>query len=73
MKNTVLMDENKLIEKAVGILMCDLGPVETARFLSLFPTKRTESVKRHRTWQSKLDKKIFFRQVFAPKQTSQRG
>lgn len=46
MKHTVLMDEHKLIEKAVGILMQNLGPVETSRFLSLLPAKRKESVKK---------------------------
>ena len=35
-----------------------LGPVETNRFLSLPAKKRIESVKRHRSWQSKLDKLV---------------
>jgi len=65
MKNAVLMDESKLVKKAVGVLMRDLGPVETTRFLALFPLKRTESVKRHRAWQAKLDKDAFFDKVFA--------
>ena len=67
MKQTILMDDNELIEKAVGILMRDLGPVETSRFLSMLPAKRAESVKRHRTWQSKLNKDAFFKKVFASK------
>jgi len=49
------------------VLMRELGPVETTRFLSLFPAKHTESVKRHRAWQSKLDKAAFSKQVFTSK------
>ncbi|MFH0792458.1 MAG: hypothetical protein V2A74_00335 [bacterium] len=64
MKNTVLMSEEELMRKAVGILMRDLGPVEATRFLALRSAKRTESVKRHRAWQEKLDKKAFFGEVF---------
>jgi hypothetical protein len=41
-----------------------LGPVETIRFLSLPVKKRTESVKRHREWQSQLEKEQFFNEVF---------
>ena len=65
MKDTVLMGEDELIEKAVGILMRGLGPVETSRFLALPPGKRSESVRRHRAWQAKLDKDEFFDTAFA--------
>ena len=65
MKNTVLMGEDELIEKAVGILMRGLGPVETSRFLALPPGKRSESVRRHRAWQAELDKDKFFDVAFA--------
>ena len=64
MKNTVLMSEEELMRKAVGILMRDLGPVEATRFLALRTAKRMESAKRHRAWQTKLDKKVFFDEVF---------
>ncbi len=64
MKDTVLMSEDELIEKAVGILMSGLGPVETSRFLALPAGKRIESVKRHRAWQSKLEKDEFFDTLF---------
>ena len=67
MKRTTLMDEDKLLEQGVRALMRDLGPVETPRFLALLPGKRAESVKRHRAWQSRLDKKTFFEEVFAEK------
>ncbi len=65
MKPTVLMREDELIEKAVGILMRALGPVETSRFLALPPGKRSESVKRHRAWQAKLSEDEFYDVVFA--------
>ena len=65
MKSTVLMGEDELIEKAVGILMRGLGPVETSRFLALSPGKRSESVRRHRTWQAGLNSDEFFDTVFA--------
>ena len=64
MKKIKLMDEAKLIEKAVEILMRELGPIESYRFLSLRRGKRMESLKRHRAWQRKLDAKEFFDQVF---------
>jgi hypothetical protein len=67
MKKTVLMDKETLLKKGMKVLMRELGPVETTRFLSLFPAKHTESVKRHRAWQSKLDKASFFKQVFTSK------
>jgi hypothetical protein len=67
MKKTVLMDKETLLKKRMKALMRELRPVETTRFLSLFPVKHAESVKRHRAWQSKLDKTALFKKVFAPK------
>jgi len=59
------MGEEKLLKQVVDILMEKLGPVETKRFLALPARKRIESVKRHRLWQSKLDKDKFFHDVFS--------
>ena len=67
MKQTILMDEQELIKKAISILMRELGPVETTRFLSMKKGKRIESIIRHREWQSKLDKDVFFEKVFTLK------
>ena len=67
MKNAKLMDEDKLREKAIGLLMHELGPVETARFITMRPIKRMESVKRHRLWQATLNKDEFFKTVFDEK------
>jgi hypothetical protein len=58
------MDENLLIRKGTEILLKELGPAEALRFICLHPQKRTESVKRHRQWQDKLDKDEFFNAVF---------
>ncbi len=64
MKKSQYINEDQLIKKAIDILMDKLGPVETNRFLSLPVKKRIESVKRHRLWQSRLDKDLFFEEVF---------
>lgn len=57
--------EEELIEKAVAILMRELGPVETNRFITLPQKKRVESVHRHRQWQKGLNKDEFFREIFS--------
>lgn len=64
MKQSEFLSEEALVRKAVEVLMETLGPVETTRFLSLPVKKRTESVKRHREWQSQLEKDQFFNDVF---------
>lgn len=64
MKTTKYMDEDKIIRKAINILIEELGPVEAIRFLTLPKIKRIESVKRHRKWQKLLKKDIFFDEVF---------
>ncbi len=59
------MDENLLVRKGMGILLKELGPTETLRFICLpSQKKRVESVRRHRQWQDKLDKDEFFNAVF---------
>ena len=58
------MDENMLIKKSIELLIDNLGPVETIRFLNLPRKRRIESVKRHRRWQKGLDKEKFFEEVF---------
>lgn len=65
MKNTILLDEDKLIQKAISILNETLGSVETARFLNLKKnTNRLDSVERHRDWQKKLKREELFDRVF---------
>jgi len=64
MKASQLMKEETLIDEAIGVLMKKFGPVETSRFLAIPRPKRTESVRRHRRWQARLDKDTFFDGVF---------
>jgi hypothetical protein len=56
--------EEELVEKAVSILYKELGPIETGRFINLARKRRTESVRRHRDWQRRLDKDKFMNEVF---------
>lgn len=67
MKQGQYIEEDKLLKQGVDILMEQLGPIETSRFLSFPVHKRIESVKRHQMWQSKLDKNQFFDNVFENK------
>lgn len=64
MKTEKYLDEEELIRKAIGALIQELGPVETARFVNLPFPKRMESVKRHRRWQKSLDKEKFIKEIF---------
>jgi len=59
------MDENMLIKKGMELLIKELGDMEAIRFINLNSQKRTESVRRHREWQEKLDKNLFFDAVFS--------
>ena len=61
------MEEEKIIKKAMDVLIKELGPVEAIRFLTLPKIKRLESVKRHRTWQKMLNKDLFFDEIFTEK------
>ena len=67
MKAARYMNEEELVQKAIRLLMQELGPVETSRFINLPRKKRVESVKRHREWQKTLDKDTFFNSVFGSK------
>ena len=58
------MNEEEVLEKGMKILMKELGPVETARFLNIPREKRIESVKRHREWQKSLSKDDFLKEIF---------
>ncbi len=60
-------DEDTLVKKAVEVLLRELGPVDTMRFVAMSRTKRLESVKRHREWQKTLKKDQFFDEVFTSK------
>ena len=62
------MDEDDVIRKAIEVLLKELGPIETIRFLNMPKKKRIESVKRHREWQKQLDKEKFLNEVFSTKE-----
>ncbi len=64
MKAAKYMDEAALIKKSIEVLAEKVGPVETIRFISMPRKKRMESVRRHREWQSMLDRNKFFDKVF---------
>ena len=57
--------EEELVEKAVSILLKELGPIETSRFMNLPQKKRIESVRRHRQWQQTLNKQDFLKTIFS--------
>ncbi len=65
MNGKKILNEEKLIKRAINLLNAKFGPVETSRFLSITFNKRVESVKRHRIWQSKLDKEKFIKEIFS--------
>lgn len=67
MKQGQYIEEDKLLKQGIDILMEQLGPIETSRFLSFPIHKRMESVKRHQKWQSKLDKNQIFDNLFKNK------
>lgn len=57
--------DDVLVEKAVTILVRELGATDAGRFLAMPAGQRMESVKRHRRWQEGLDQGGFFDQVFS--------
>ena len=59
-----MTSDEQLIEKAVSVLVREIGPVETGRFLSMPHQKRLDSVKRHHEWQGELVKEQFFSEIF---------
>jgi hypothetical protein len=63
MKSVALLEEDALVLKSVRLLMKNLGPIDTQRFLSLSPRKRMNAVRRHRLWQQGLKKDEFFARV----------
>ncbi len=64
MKDIKYLGEEDVIKKGIAVLLKELGPVETTRFLNVPRKKRLESVKRHREWQKALDKNEFLKELF---------
>jgi len=65
MKNIKYLGEEDVIKKGIIVLLKELGPVETTRFLNIPRKKRLESVKRHRDWQKSLNKNDFLKDLFS--------
>ncbi len=57
------MDEDVVIKRGMEALLKELG--QAIRFVNLPSEKRVESVKRHRDWQTLLDKEQFIDDVYA--------
>jgi hypothetical protein len=64
MSDHTYLPEDEAVERAIDALMQALGPIETARFLTLPRQRRLDSVTRHRGWQDSLDENQFFDLVF---------
>jgi len=64
MKNTAHLPEDRLVRRAVEVLMDELGPVDTVRFLAIRRNRRLDVVARHRRWQRSLDPEAFLAEVF---------
>jgi hypothetical protein len=67
MTTETVLPEEQLIRQATDALINNLGLMEATRFLTINRQSRQESVERHRTWQSSLEKDAFFDEVFATK------
>jgi transposase-like protein len=64
MKALKYLKEEDILKKGIDILMKELGPVETARFINIPRPKRIETIKRHREWQKTLNKEDFLKEIF---------
>jgi len=61
------LPEEAVIQRGIEALMRALGPIETARFLTLPRHRYTDYVEWHHQWQETLDPTQFFDQVFGAK------
>jgi hypothetical protein len=64
MTTKTLLPEETVVKRGIEALMKALGPVEAARFLSLPRQEILDYVRWHRQWQTGLDQKEFFDEVF---------
>lgn len=64
MSTQTYLPEEAMIRRAIKALMSELGPVETARFLSLPRYRYPDYVQWHRQWQDTLDVAEFLDSVF---------
>jgi len=64
MKTERYLNEEELIRKAMGALIQELGPVETARFVNLPLPKRMDSVKHTAGGKKAWIKKVYKRHLW---------
>jgi len=64
MKSQEILEEEKLINQAVDVLIDNLGFPQTVRFLACTSESKRDSVKKHQEWQAKLNKNVFFNELF---------
>ena len=64
MKAVKSLNDEQVIGKGISALHRVLGPAGTRRFMNMTRSKSEDSVTRHRKWQDKLDKDVFFDKVF---------
>lgn len=60
------LPEETIMRRGVEALMAALGPVETARFLSLPRSRYKNYVEWHRDWQDGLSPDQFLDELFGP-------
>jgi hypothetical protein len=65
MKEIKYLGEEDILLKGINVLLKELGPVETTRFLNIPRKKRLESIRRHREWQKSLKKEEFIKELFS--------
>lgn len=68
MSTHTYLPEEVVVRRGLQALMEALGPVETARFLSLPRARFADYVQWRRQWQDSLDPEQFFDEVFEPAQ-----
>jgi hypothetical protein len=64
MTTHIYLAEDTLIKRALQTLMTSLGPIETARFLTLPRDRVSDYMTWRRQWQASLDPQQFFDEVF---------
>jgi HD superfamily phosphodiesterase len=64
MKTEKYMDKNEIARKGVQVLLKELGPIETRRFIELSRVTHEDSIRRHRKWQKSLDTEKFLKEIF---------
>lgn len=71
MSTQTYLPEETIIRRGLEALMAALGPIETARFLSLPRSRYPDYVEWHRQWQAELNPQEFFDEVFGPAPTAE--